>query len=166
MEEDKNASSQPLPTWPDKCPQLQQLVPALTTHGPSKPTAAESHTHKQAYNLPSTQAHIEYLHATTGHPVKSSWLNAIKRKYYHSWLGLTYTTAAQFFPTTNATIKGCLAQSCRNIRSTTATPTITTNLAHLEHIGGPNTIDLLEILLSKISLPLQIQPHHLCLGRA
>ena len=129
-------------------------APTPTSRVPPKSTPSSTHTHKRAYDLPSTRALIEYLHATAGYPVKSSWLNAIKRGYYHSWPGLTYATAARYCPTPDETIKGHLAQSRKHVRSTTATPTLATApdtiLNALDPMADPNAIDVLEIPLNKI----------------
>ena len=48
-----------------------------------------------AYDLPSVEALVHYLHATAGFPVKSTWLAEIKAGNYATWLGLTFYNAAK-----------------------------------------------------------------------
>jgi hypothetical protein len=126
------------------------LAPTPTPTSTPIPTSTKlSETAKRTYDLPSTPALIQYLHATAGSPVKATWLAAIKRGYFHSWPGLTYETAARYCPTPDATIKGHMAQHRQHVRSTKTTP------ATMQPIRPPpahstHTVGLLEIPLNKL----------------
>ena len=142
----------PAPTTPSPVPVAPVATPFATPSPAVGPTPTNAMTtHKRAYDLPSTRALIEYLHATAGYPVKSTWLEAIKRGYYHSWPGLSYETAARYCPTADETIKGHMAQSRQHIRSTTQPTPRTLGLSNeLTPNTATNTVDLLEIPLSKL----------------
>ena len=86
--------------------------------------ANTTNTHVRAYDLPNVPALVAYLHATAGFPVKSTWLEAVKRGAYTSWPGLTYELAARYCPDADKTIKGHMAQPRQHIRSTKQ-PTLT-----------------------------------------
>ena len=77
---------------------------------------------KRAYDLPSTPALIEFLHATAGYPVKSTWLAAIKAGNYTSWPGLTYELAAKYCPDPDCVYKGHMSQTRQHVRSTKPKP--------------------------------------------
>ena len=51
-----------------------------------------------AYDLPSLEALVRYMHAASVFPVKSTWLKAIKRGNFLTWPGLTYSNAAKYCP--------------------------------------------------------------------
>ena len=87
---------------------------AATLHGQPSTTEAA----KRAYDLPSTPALIEFLHATAGYPVKSTWLAAIKAGNYATWPGLTYELAARYCPDPDCVYKGHMTQTRQHIRST------------------------------------------------
>ena len=42
-----------------------------------------------AYELPSTEQLIRYLHACAGYPTRETWVKAIQAGKYVSWPGLT-----------------------------------------------------------------------------
>ena len=65
---------------------------------------------------------VRYLHATTGFPVKSTWLGAIKAGNYSSWPGLTYDNASNYCPLYVESVKGNLTQSRQGVRSTKPKP--------------------------------------------
>ena len=46
------------------------------------------HTVNSAYELPSTEQLIQYLHASAGYPTKESWAKAIIAGNYVLWTGL------------------------------------------------------------------------------
>eukprot|EP00804_Cyclotella_cryptica_P003921 CCRYP_016106-RA/>CCRYP_016106-RA protein AED:0.11 eAED:0.25 QI:0/0/0/1/0.2/0.16/6/0/1395 len=94
---------------------VDKLAP---THIAKPPTCPRVHTHLRTHDLPTTRALVAFLHATAGYPVKSTWLQAIKRGFYNSWPGLTYTLVAKYCPTADATIQGHMAQPRQHIRST------------------------------------------------
>ena len=58
-----------------------------------------------AYNLPSTEALIQYFHTTAGFLFKFTWLFTIKAGNFLSWPGLTYDHAAKYCPNFDETIK-------------------------------------------------------------
>ena len=80
---------------------------------PTPPTTR----HARAYDLPSVPHLIAYLHAAAGYPVKSTWLTAIKRGAYASWLGLTPHLVARYCPNALETHRGHMAQPRQHIRS-------------------------------------------------
>ena len=97
-----------------------QAVAATAAHHPASPPTAEAA--KRAYDLPSTPALIEFLHAAAGYPVKSTWLAAIKAGNYTTWPGLTYELAAKYCPDPDCTHKGHMAQMRQHVRSTEPKP--------------------------------------------
>ena len=111
----------PKPT-PTTSHPLLPIAGSLTT-SPPRPRAANTLTHRRAYDLPSTRALIEYLHATAGSPVRSTWLYAIKRGYFHSWPGLTYANASKDCPISTKTIKGHFTQTRKGLQPTKPKPT-------------------------------------------
>ena len=64
-----------------------------------------------AYDLPSVQALVRYLHAAAGFPVRDTWLRAIKAGNYVSWPGLTYQNAAKYCPDADETLRGYMVQT-------------------------------------------------------
>ena len=92
---------------------------AATAHHARQPTTESV---KRAYNLPSTPALIEFLHAAAGYPVKSTWLAAIKNGNYASWPGLTYELASRYCPDPDCIYKGHMAQTRQHVRSTKPQP--------------------------------------------
>ena len=71
-----------------------------------------------AYDLPSVEALLRYMHAAEGFPVKSTWLRAIKRGDFETCLGLTYSNASKYFPRAVDTMKVHMIQSYQAVRST------------------------------------------------
>ena len=71
-----------------------------------------------AYDFPSVEALVRYMHAVSGFPVKSLWLRAIKRGNFETWSGLTYSNGAKCFPQAVEMIKGPMVQSSQLVRST------------------------------------------------
>ena len=71
-----------------------------------------------AYDLPSLEALVRYMHAAAGFPVKSTWLKAIKKGNFATWPGLTYSNAAKYCPQSVETLKGHMVQSSQGVRST------------------------------------------------
>eukprot|EP00804_Cyclotella_cryptica_P011138 CCRYP_020836-RA/>CCRYP_020836-RA protein AED:0.37 eAED:0.69 QI:0/0/0/1/0.5/0.33/3/0/452 len=100
------------PTQGNSCRQACTNPHRQTAHLP------RVHTHLRTHDLPTTRALVAFLHATARIPVKSTWLQAIKRGFYNSWPGLTYTLVAKYCPAAGATIQGHMAQPRQHIRST------------------------------------------------
>eukprot|EP00804_Cyclotella_cryptica_P018738 CCRYP_007224-RA/>CCRYP_007224-RA protein AED:0.34 eAED:0.32 QI:0/0/0/1/0/0/2/0/496 len=134
--------AQPPPTHLKKTP-MENLHPL---HNTDPTTTHRVHTHLRTHDLPTTRALVAFLHATAGYPVKSTWLQAIKNRFYNSWPGLTYTLVAKFCPNADATIQGHMAQPQQHIRSTTSTTTHPPPLPTLPQ----QAIDLFTIPLNKI----------------
>ena len=87
------------------------------------PSIEASNLHAfSAYDLPSVEALVRYLHAAAGFPVKSTWLDAIKAGNFASWPGLTYRNASKYCPSSDETIQGHMAQTRQNVRSTKPKP--------------------------------------------
>ena len=66
-----------------------------------------------AYNLPSIESLVRYIHAAAGFPVKSTWLKSIKKLNFETWPGLTYTNADKYFPHAVETLKYIWSNTCR-----------------------------------------------------
>jgi hypothetical protein len=45
-----------------------------------------------AYNLPSINQTVKYLHAAAGFPVEETWIKAIKAGNYNTWPTINPTT--------------------------------------------------------------------------
>ena len=71
-----------------------------------------------AYDLPIVEALVRYFHAATGLLVKSKWLHDIKAGNFSSWPSLTYQNAANYCTSSNEKLKGHMAQTRHNVRST------------------------------------------------
>ena len=74
-----------------------------------------------AYDLPSIEAVVRYMHAASGSPVKSTWLKSIKKGNVETWPGLMYTNTSKYCPHAVETIKGHMVQSYKGVRSTNKT---------------------------------------------
>jgi hypothetical protein len=64
----------------------------------------------------------DYLHRAAGHPVKKTWLAAIKTGEYATWPGLTYELVSNHLYDTEETAMGHLHKRRQNIRSTKLKP--------------------------------------------
>jgi hypothetical protein len=64
----------------------------------------------------------DYLHRAAGHPVKKTWLAAIKAGEYATWPGLTYELVSSHLYDTEETAMGHLHKRRQNIRSTKPNP--------------------------------------------
>jgi hypothetical protein len=64
----------------------------------------------------------DYLHRAAGHPVKKTWLAAIKESEYATWPGLTYELVSKHLQNTEETAMGHLHKRRQNIRSTKPKP--------------------------------------------
>ena len=56
------------------------------------------HTVNIAYELPSTEQLIRYLHACVGYPTKETWVKAIISGNYVSWPGLNLNKVNKCYP--------------------------------------------------------------------
>ena len=68
------------------------------------------------YDLPSTKQAIKWMHAVCGYPIKSTWLKAVKTGNY-----VDASIVMKYYPETDETPKGHMAQTCKNVRSTKST---------------------------------------------
>ena len=75
-----------------------------------------------AYDLPSVEAIVCYLHAAEGFHVRNTWLQAITSGNFESWPGLTYRNEAKSWPITDETLKGNMAQVRQRVQSTNTKP--------------------------------------------
>ena len=71
-----------------------------------------------AYDLPSVEALVCYMHAASGFPVQSTWLKALKHGNFDSWPGLTYNNAVKYFPHSVVILKCHMVQSSQGVIST------------------------------------------------
>ena len=70
-----------------------------------------------AYDLPSVKALVRFFHATTGYPVKATWLKAIKAGFYDAWPDLTYSNASKYCSAAVPSTKGHMTQVKQSVRS-------------------------------------------------
>jgi hypothetical protein len=70
------------------------------------------------YDLPSTEQAIRWMQAVCGHPVKSTWLKAVKAGNFVGWPLLTERNVNKYFPDTAEIHKGHINQAHKNVRST------------------------------------------------
>ena len=61
---------------------------------------------------------IQFMHAACGHPVPSTWIQAIQSGNFATWPGLTADAVRKHLPKSTATVKGHLNQQRKNVRST------------------------------------------------
>ena len=108
----------PPPPPPDDLPSMPPLPTPVAGPTPRQ-TANRLCAHAHSNDLPSISALVAYLLATAGFPIKSTWLLAIQRGAYYSWLGITPALVARYCPNSRETHLGHTAQPCQHIRSTT-----------------------------------------------
>ena len=63
-----------------------------------------------AYNLPSLEALVRYMHVSAGFLVKYTWFKAINKGKFTTWPGLTYLNAVKYCPQSVETLKGHMVQ--------------------------------------------------------
>ena len=90
----------------------ENLIKDYTTTIPTTPAV------HSAYDLPSVEALLRYMHASAGLPVKYTWLKAIKKEKFATWPGLTYSNTEKYCPHAVETIKGHMVQSSQGVQST------------------------------------------------
>ncbi|KAL9183011.1 hypothetical protein ACHAXT_004798 [Thalassiosira profunda] len=126
------------------------LQQSRTTRTPRKPTKAAAAPLQQAnsvYDLPSVEEGIQWMHATCGYPVKSTWLKAIKACNFHGWPLLSERAVRKYYPETTETPKGHMTQSRQGVRSTKSKPLeVIGNLAALK--GWDKLLPQAEITLN------------------
>ena len=87
----------------------------------------------------------DYLHRAAGYPVKKTWLQVIKERFFTSWPGLTFALVSKFLPeTSKETATGHLHRRQQGIQNT-----------RLPVVKRVNTIKMMEP-----ELPGQRKLHH------
>ena len=81
-------------------------------------TAENNDETNNIYSLPSIPHTFWYLHATTGFPVKETWLDSIKAGNYVTWPGVTTTAVRKHFPDSDKTQQGHMKKQRQGVRST------------------------------------------------
>ena len=71
-----------------------------------------------AYDLPSLEDLVRYMHEAAGFTAKSTWLKATKKGNFSTWPGLTYTNAENYCPQSVENIQGHMLQSSQGVQST------------------------------------------------
>ena len=71
-----------------------------------------------AYEFPSTEQLIRYLHACAGYPTKETWVKSIRTGNYVSWPGFTVKKVNKYYPETDETPKGHMRQVRQGVHST------------------------------------------------
>jgi hypothetical protein len=74
------------------------------------------------FDLPNTRQSLMYFHAAVGFPVKETFLDAVRARYYATWPGLTTTLIAKHFPDSDETQKGLMIGRRKGVRSTRVKP--------------------------------------------
>ena len=92
----------------------------ITDYTKNSQTTPAAHS---AYDLPSIEYLVRYMHAAAGLTVKSTWHKEIKNGNFATCPGLTYSNAAKYFPHAVETIKGHMVQSSQEVRFTKKTNT-------------------------------------------
>jgi hypothetical protein len=82
------------------------------------PTPLANNVHR----LRTKEQLCDYLHQAAGHPVKKTWLAAIKAGEYATWPGLTYGLVSNHLYDTEETAMGHLHKRRQNIRTTKIKP--------------------------------------------
>ena len=83
-----------------------------------------------AYDLPSVESLVRYLHAAAGFPKNHTWPNGVKAGNFDTWTGLTYSNASKYFPQATETIKGYITQTKQGVISTKVKPPMVEARAH------------------------------------
>ena len=76
------------------------------------------HAINSAYELPSSEQLVRYLHACAEYPTKETWLKEIWAGNYLSWPGLTTKKVNWHYPETYDTPKGNMRQVRQGVIST------------------------------------------------
>lgn len=84
---------------------------------------AEEHTAANAYRIANIPALISYLYACAGFPVIATWIYAINKGWYSTWLGLTSSRVRKYMDPSKHTSMGHLKMILKGICSTKPAPT-------------------------------------------
>jgi hypothetical protein len=98
----------------------RKIVPVANSVQPPRvvPVSVANNVHQ----LQTKEQLWDYLHRAAGHPVKKTWLAAIKAGEYATWPGLTYKLVSNHLYDTEETAVGHLHKRRQNIRSTKIKP--------------------------------------------
>lgn len=105
----------------------QQHMDNITTVNGGQTKSMALTTMYQPYDPDTVQKLVQFLHATAGYPVKSTWLKAIDKNYYLSWPGLNSDRVRKYLTKSEHTIMGHLHLIRQGIRSTKKQPATMTN---------------------------------------
>jgi hypothetical protein len=98
--------------------QPTRVVPVASTVQPPRVVPVANNVHR----LRTKEQLCDYFHRAAGHPVKKTWLAAIKAGEYATWPGLTYELVSNHLYDTEETAMGHLHKRRQNIRSTKIKP--------------------------------------------
>jgi hypothetical protein len=98
--------------------QPPRVVPVATTVQPPRVIPVANNVHR----LRIEEQLCDYFQRAAGHPVKKTWLAAIKAGEYATWPGLTYELVSNHLYDTEETSMGHLHKRRQNIRSTKIKP--------------------------------------------
>ena len=109
-----------------------------------------------AYDLPSVEVLIHYLHTATGLPVHSTWIVVRKAGNYSSWDGLAHQNASKYCPSSNKTLHGHTKKTHQGLRSPKRQCT-KTNMAP----APPNPPNDPSLLSNPLSNELHVYVYHI-----
>jgi hypothetical protein len=98
--------------------QPPRVVPVENNVPPPRVVPVANNVHR----LRTKEQLCDYLHRAASHPVKKTWLAAIKAGEYATWPGLTYELVSNHLYDTEETTMGHLHKRRQNIRSTKPKP--------------------------------------------
>jgi hypothetical protein len=82
------------------------------------------------YEISKVYDKIQYLHAAAGSPVPSTFVKAIKAGNFTTWPTLTPEHVNKYLEKSEATVKGHLNQTRKNVRSTKPKKNIPHEMRH------------------------------------
>jgi hypothetical protein len=109
----------------------------IQPHALPPPTSSPQAT--STYDLLSVSSLVRLHHASAGNQVPSTWFATIKAGNYKTFPGLTLCNAMKHCPSSDATIKGHLKQTCQGIHSTKPMPRSSNHFAPLAMPDAPTT---------------------------
>ncbi len=76
------------------------------------------------FDLPNNRQTLQYLHASTGFPVKETFLAAVRARNYATWPELMTTLIAKHFPDSDEMQKGHMKGQRKGVQSTKVKPPV------------------------------------------
>eukprot|EP00536_Pseudo-nitzschia_multiseries_P018761 jgi/Psemu1/57217/gm1.57217_g len=114
----------------------------------SPPNKYPIHTGAGAYQIQAIPKLIRFYHAAAGYPTKETWVRAIERGSFATWLGLTAQRVNRYLPLTEETTMGHLQMVRQGIPSpTTRGVTPDTSIDNSRNIGSTAIRDLRDQLV-------------------